>query len=41
MGMTPEEIQRGTYELGEGITGTVAATGMSATVPDICATSGF
>ncbi len=35
LGMTPEEIQRGTYELGEGITGTVAATGMSATVPDI------
>jgi Nif-specific regulatory protein len=35
VGLTPEEIHRGTYELGEGITGSVVARGESAIVPDI------
>jgi Nif-specific regulatory protein len=35
VGLTPEEIHRGTYELGEGITGSVVAQGESIVVPDI------
>ena len=35
LGLTPEEIQRGVYEVGEGITGSVAATGLARVVPDI------
>ena len=34
-GLTPEEIQRGRYALGEGITGRVADSGMPIVVPDI------
>ncbi len=41
MGLTPEEIHRGTYELGEGITGAVVATGQSLVVPDIAADDRF
>lgn len=41
VGLTPEEIQRGTYELGEGITGTVVARGESIVVPDIAADDRF
>jgi Nif-specific regulatory protein len=41
MGLTPEEIHRGTYELGEGITGTVVATGQSMVAPDIAADERF
>src|SRR3954468_14942204 len=35
VGHTPEEIQRGQYEVGEGITGSVVATGESIVVSDI------
>jgi len=35
LGLTPEEIQRGVYEIGEGITGGVAATGQPRVVSDI------
>ncbi len=35
VGLTPEEMHRGTYELGEGITGIVVAQGESIMVPDI------
>ena len=35
LGLTPEEICRGTYDLGEGITGAVVATGQPRVVPDI------
>jgi len=35
LGLTPEEISRGQYDLGEGITGTVVATGEARIVPDI------
>ncbi|HVS69666.1 MAG TPA: sigma 54-interacting transcriptional regulator [Phycisphaerae bacterium] len=41
MGLTPEEIHRGTYALGEGITGTVVATGQSIVVPDLAADDRF
>ncbi len=34
-GMTPAEIKRGQYRLGEGITGAVAQSGQAALVPDI------
>ncbi|NLF22632.1 MAG: sigma 54-interacting transcriptional regulator [Lentisphaerae bacterium] len=34
-GLTPEEVRRGEYSMGEGITGTVAATGRPLLVPDI------
>ena len=37
LGLTPEEIHRGTYDLGEGITGAVVATGQARVVPDISA----
>src|SRR5438552_16697156 len=33
-GMTPEEIERGKYALGEGVTGNVVATGRARIVPD-------
>ncbi len=35
IGLTAEEIQRAIYDVGEGITGTVVATGESIVVPDI------
>ncbi|MEI7767167.1 MAG: sigma 54-interacting transcriptional regulator [Phycisphaerae bacterium] len=35
LGLSPEEIARGRYALGEGITGQVAATGQTHVVPDI------
>src|ERR1700722_6850646 len=35
VGLTPEEIERGKYALGEGITGKVVATGGSRIVPDV------
>ncbi len=35
VGLTPEEIHRGTYDMGEGITGNVVAKGESIVVPDI------
>ncbi len=35
VGLTPEEIHRGTYEIGEGITGQVVAHGQPIIVPDI------
>jgi Nif-specific regulatory protein len=41
VGLTPEEIQRATYELGEGITGTVVATGESIVVENIAADARF
>ncbi len=41
MGLTPEEIHRGTYALGEGITGTVVATGQSMVAADIKADERF
>src|SRR5476651_219846 len=34
-GLTPEEIERGKYALGEGITGNVVATGRARIVPDV------
>src|ERR1700689_1035764 len=34
-GMSPEEIERGKYALGEGITGNVVATGRARIVPDV------
>src|SRR5579872_2704232 len=35
VGMTPEEIERGKYALGEGITGNVVATGRARVIPDM------
>jgi Nif-specific regulatory protein len=35
LGLTPEEIQRGRYDVGEGITGQVVATGKTRVVEDI------
>jgi Nif-specific regulatory protein len=35
IGLTPEEIHRGQYEIGEGITGSVVKAGASIVVPDI------
>ena len=40
-GLTPEEIHRATYELGEGITGSVVATGESIVVEDISSDARF
>src|SRR5476651_2320092 len=34
-GLSPEEIERGKYALGEGITGNVVATGRARIVPDV------
>jgi Nif-specific regulatory protein len=36
VGLTPVEMERGTYALGEGITGNVVATGRARIIPDIC-----
>ncbi len=35
VGLTPEEIERGKYALGEGITGNVVATGRARIIPDL------
>ena len=35
IGLTPEEVQRGKYALGEGVTGSVVATGRARIIPDI------
>src|SRR3954470_21790010 len=35
IGMTAEEIERGKYALGEGITGNVVATGRARIIPDV------
>jgi Nif-specific regulatory protein len=35
VGLTPEEIERGKYALGEGITGNVVATGRARMIPDV------
>src|SRR5947207_14841503 len=34
-GLTPEEIDRGKYALGEGVTGNVVATGRARIIPDV------
>src|SRR5918999_463344 len=41
VGMTPEEIERGKYALGEGITGNVVATGRPRIIPDLRAEPDF
>ena len=41
VGLTPEEIQRATYEMGEGITGSVVATGESIVVDNIASDARF
>src|SRR5271154_6048461 len=41
VGMTAEEIERGKYALGEGITGNVVATGRARIIPDIRAEPDF
>lgn len=40
-GLTAEEIKRGKYQIGEGITGKVAASGKSRIIPDISEENGF
>ena len=35
VGLTPDEMERGKYALGEGITGNVVATGRPRIVPDV------
>src|SRR5947209_19063225 len=35
VGMTQDEIERGRYALGEGVTGNVVATGRSRIIPDV------
>ncbi len=40
-GMTPDEIERGKYALGEGITGNVVATGRARIIPDLRAEPDF
>jgi Nif-specific regulatory protein len=35
IGLTPEEIERGKYALGEGVTGMVVATGRARIIPDL------
>ena len=40
-GLTPEEIERGKYALGEGITGNVVATGRARVIPDVRAEPDF
>ena len=35
VGLTPEEMERGKYALGEGITGNVVATGRARVIPDL------
>jgi Nif-specific regulatory protein len=41
VGLTPEEIERGKYALGEGITGNVVATGRPRIIPDLRAEPDF
>ncbi len=41
VGLTPEEIERGKYAVGEGITGNVVATGRARIVPDLRAEPDF
>src|SRR5208282_3451161 len=41
VGLTPEEIERGKYALGEGITGNVVATGRARIIPDLRAEPDF
>jgi Nif-specific regulatory protein len=41
VGLTPEEIERGKYALGEGITGNVVATGRARIIPDVRAEPDF
>jgi Nif-specific regulatory protein len=41
VGLTAQEMERGTYAVGEGITGTVAATGRSRVIPDVRAEPEF
>ncbi len=40
-GLTPDEIERGKYALGEGITGNVVATGRARLIPDLRAEPDF
>ena len=40
-GLTPAEFDRGTYKLGEGVTGKVAKSGKPAIIPDISADPDF
>lgn len=40
-GLTEEEMRRGTYQFGEGITGKVASTGLPRVIPDISAEPEF
>src|SRR5213083_2766581 len=35
VGLTPDEMERGKYALGEGITGNVVATGRARVIPDL------
>src|SRR5690606_28061879 len=35
IGLTPSDIERGKYALGEGVTGTVVATGRARIIPDV------
>lgn len=41
LGLTPEEVARGRYALGEGVTGHVLATGKPLIVPDVSTYPGF
>lgn len=41
IGMTPAEQERGRYDLGEGVTGRVLATGQMAVIPDIASSDDF
>jgi Nif-specific regulatory protein len=41
VGMTPDEIERGKYALGEGVTGNVVATGRPRIIPDLRAEPDF
>ena len=41
IGLTPEEIERGKYAIGEGITGIVVATGQPRVIPDLRAEPDF
>jgi len=41
VGMTPDEMERGKYALGEGITGNVVATGRARVIPDLRAEPDF
>ncbi len=41
VGLTPEEIERGKYALGEGVTGNVVATGRARIIPDLRAEPDF